>query len=336
VFTINRVNARTWSILGPRGTFGVAIQDAAPSFDDALVLSADLAVSSGLDRFRANYPGKFINVGIAEQNLIGIAAGLAKEGFNAFATSFAPFCSMRAHEQVRHHLGYMHQNVKVVGLSSGVSTGVLGNTHFGLEDIAAMRTIPGLTVIAPADSAEVVKAVQALLQFQGPAYLRLTGGMNNPMVYTQDYDFVIGKSIALREGADVAIFACGTMVFESLKAADRLKEQGLSASVIDMHTIKPLDIDAIEKACQTVSLIVTAEEHSRVGGLGGAIAEYLAGRGKAPLQLIIALPDAFGPVGDYQFLLQHHGLTGSQIASRIASALGIREPEAVLASIAND
>ena len=323
-------------MLGSRGTFGVAIQDAAPSFADVLVLSADLAGSSGLDRFRNSHPDKFINVGIAEQNLIGIAAGLAKEGFNTFATSFAPFCSLRAHEQVRYHLGYMGQNVKVVALASGVSTGVLGNTHFGLEDIAAMRAIPGLTVIAPADSVEVVKAVQSLLQYKGPAYLRLTGGMNNPMVYTKDYDFVIGKSIELREGGDVAVFACGTMVFESLKAADQLKEQGLSVSVTDMHTIKPLDIDAVEKACQTARLIVTVEEHSRIGGLGGSVAEYLAERGKAPLHLIIALPDAFGPVGDYKFLLEHHGLTGSHIASKIVAALSVPKPEAVLSGAAAD
>lgn len=329
MLAINPGNARTWSMLGSRGTFGVSIQDAAPNFSDVLVLSADLAVSSGLDRFRTNYPDKFINVGIAEQNLIGIAAGLAKEGFNAFVTSFAPFCSMRAHEQVRHHLGYMHQNVKVVGLASGVSTGVLGNTHFGLEDISIMRAIPGMTVIAPADSAEVVKAVQALVQFEGPAYLRLTGGMNNPMVYTRDYDFIVGRSITLRQGEDVAIIACGTMVSESLRAAQQLEEQGLSVSVTDMHTIKPMDLDVIEKACETAKLIVTVEEHSRLGGLGSAVAEYLAERGNAPSQLIIALPDAFGPVGDYKFLLEYHGLTATQIASKIAAALGVRSPEAV-------
>ena len=183
-----------------------------------------------------------------------------------------------------------------------------------------MRAVPGLTVIAPADGAEIVKTVQALMQFEGPAYVRLTGVMNNPVVYTEEYDFAIGKAVTVREGSDITIFACGTMVYESLVAAKKLQEQGISASVVDMHTIKPLDKQAIEKACSSSKLIVSVEEHGPIGGLGGAIAEYTAQRGGAPRQLFIALPDVFGKNGEYKYLLKKYGLTGDQIAERIGAA----------------
>jgi transketolase len=330
VLTINAANARTWSMLGSRGTFGVAILDAAPSFDDLMVLTADLCITSGLERYRNSCPDKFLNVGIAEQNMVGIAAGLAKEGYNTFATSFANFAAMRAYEQIRVHLGYMGSNVKVIGLASGLAMGQFGNTHYGIEDLALMRAVPGLTVLAPADGAEIVKTVNVLMEHKGPVYVRLTGAMNNPVVYREDYDFAIGKASILRQGTDLSIFACGTMVYESLMAAKILYEQGISASVINMHTLKPLDNDAIEWACSYSKLLVSVEEHSIVGGLGGAIAEYTAKRGNAPKQLFIGLPDKFGKNGDYKYLLQKYGLTGGQIATTIGSfiaenAIGIKK-----------
>jgi transketolase len=325
---INPSNARLWSMLGSRGAFGVAMLDAAAGVENLMVLTADLAVTSGLERFRAAYPDKFLNVGIAEQNMMGIAAGLAKEGYNTFVTTFANFAAMRSYEQVRLHLGYMGMNVKVVGLAGGMAMGHFGNTHYGIEDLALMRAVPGLTVIAPADGAEIVKTVEALMKHEGPAFVRLTGAMNNPIAYSSDYNFTIGKAVKMRNGTDIAIFACGTMVYEAMQAAKKLEAQGVSASVTNMHTLKPLDGEAIEEACSYASLLVTIEEHGIIGGLGGAVAEYTARRGGAPRQLFIGLPDRFGKSGDYKYLLRKYGLTGDQIASSVMGALECCSPGA--------
>jgi len=325
VLEINPANARLWSMLGSRGAFGVAMLDAAGGAEDVLVLSADLCVTAGLERFRTTHPDQIINVGIAEQNMIGIAAGLAKEGFNTFATTFSNFAAMRSYEQVRVHLGYMGLNVKVVGLAGGMAMGQFGNTHYGIEDVALMRAVPGLTVISPADGGEIVKSVQALVRHEGPVFMRLTGAMNNPVVYREDYPFEIGKAVPLQDGTDVAIFACGTMVFEALEAAKRLAAQGISASVTNVHTVKPLDTDAVDRACSRVSLVVTVEEHSKIGGLGGAVAEHNALRGDAPPQLFLGLPDRFGKNGDYKYLLKKYRLVGESIAEDIRARLDSTE-----------
>lgn len=321
MLAINAANARVWSMLGSRGTLGLALLDAAGNADDFMVITADLCTTSGLDRFRNAYPERLLNVGIAEQNMIGIAAGLAKEGCNTFVTSFSSFAVMRAYEPVRVHLGYMRLNIKVIGLASGMAMGQFGNTHYGIEDLALMRAVPGLTVIAPADGAEVVKTVNALVRHDGPAYVRLTGAMNNPTVYRDDYDFTIGKAVKLKEGTDIALFACGTMVHASLAAAKKLEEMGISAAVVNVHTIKPLDTEALDRVCDFARLVVTVEEHSVVGGLGGAVAEYLAQRGSSPPLRFIGLPDRFGKNGDYKYLLEKYGLTGDQIADTIAGFL---------------
>lgn len=321
MFEINPANARQWSRMGARASFGQAMLAIADAHPDLLVLSADLGNSSGLDRLRRAHPDKFINVGIAEQNMIGVAAGLAKEGFVVFATSFAPFIAMRASEQIRMNLGYMGMNVKAVAIGSGLAMAFLGNSHYGLEDAAVMRAVPDMTVVCPADCAEIFKAVQAAARFPGPMYIRLTGAVNNPIVYESDYEFEIGKAIVLRPGSDVAIIANGTMVYESLEAAKLLEQQGVSASVINMHTLKPLDTAAIDAALGNCRLVVTVEEHSRIGGLGGAVAEYKSALRSAPPQLIIGLPDTFGITAEYRYLLQHYGLVGSAISQRILESL---------------
>lgn len=314
-------SARQWSRLGSRGVFGQAILALAESTPELMVLSADLGNSSGLDRFRKTYPDQFVNVGIAEQNLIGVAAGMAKEHFTVFATSFAPFLAMRASEQIRMNLGYMNLPVKAVAIGSGVSMAYLGNSHYGIEDAAVMRSIPNLTVVSPADCGEIVKCVFAAAKFDGPMYIRLTGAPNNPVVYTEDYEFEIGKAITLREGTDVTIIANGTMVYESLEAAKALEAQGISAGVINMHTIKPLDTAAVDRALASSRLIVTVEEHSVIGGLGSAVAEYKSAKRNAPPQLILGLPDAFGVTGEYRYLLEKYGLVGEKIAAAIKARL---------------
>lgn len=320
MLNINPTNARMWSRLGSRGTFGIAVLELGDR-GDLVVLTADLARTSGLERFKTAYPDKLFNMGIAEQNMISIAGGMAKEGQLVYVTTFANFAAMRSYEQIRLNLGYMELNVKIVGIASGLAMGMFGNTHYGIEDIALMRAVPNLTVLSPADGAEIVKTVMATADYHGPVYIRLTGAMNNPIVYTDDYDFQIGKAITLKEGNDITIIATGTMVHESLEAAKILEDFGISTTVVNMHTIKPLDVSVIVKACESSRLIVTVEEHSIVGGLGGAVAEYKATLQNTPRQLLIGLPDTFGKAGDYKYLLEKYGLTGEQIAMRIRDGI---------------
>ena len=301
--------------------YGQAILDLAENRPDLMVLSADLGNSSGLDRFSKSFPDQFVNVGIAEQNLVGVAAGLAKEGYTVFASSFAPFIAMRASEQVRMNLGYMQLNVKTVGIGSGVAMGFLGNSHFGIEDVAVMRAIPGMTVVTPADCGEIVKVINAAADHVGPMYIRLTGGPNNPIVYSEEYEFILGKAIQLREGSDIAIIANGSMVARSLSCADLLEREQVSVSVFNFHTIKPLDFDVLSIIATKHRKVVIVEEHSVVGGLGSAIAEHWIAYETPPQVRILGLPDYFGKTGEYEFLLERYGLTSSGIATSIREFL---------------
>lgn len=317
---ISKREAKLWSRLGARATYGQAILELARQRDDFYVMSADLCQSSGLFKFREEYPDRFINSGIAEQNLIGLAAGLAKDGTNVFASSFAPFVTMRACEQVRMNMGYMQLNIKTVGLGSGLIMAQLGNSHYGIEDGSVMRVIPGMTVVNPADGVEIMKTVEAFCDYPFPAYLRLTGGPGLPIVYEEDIDFQIGKAIKIRDGKDITIVACGTMVYYAKKAAELLSEKGIEASVIDMHTIKPIDKEAID-AEMGKQLLVTVEEASIVGGLGSAVAEYIAPKKQKPAQLMLGIKDFFPHAGTYQYLLESCGLTAEQITNDILSVL---------------
>lgn len=317
---ISKREAKLWSRLGARATYGQAILEMARQRDDFYVMSADLCQSSGLFKFREEFPDRFINSGIAEQNLIGVAAGMAKDGTCIFASSFAPFVTMRACEQVRMNMGYMQLNIKTVGLGSGLIMAQLGNSHYGVEDGSVMRVIPGMTVVNPADGVEIMKTVEALCDYPHPAYLRLTGGPGLPMVHEDDIDFQIGKAINLREGKDIAIVACGTMVYYAKKAAELLAEKGIEASVVDMHTIKPIDKEAIDAELGK-QLLVTVEEASIVGGLGSAVAEYIAPKKLKPAQLMLGIKDTFPHAGTYQYLLESCGLTAEQIAADIEAAL---------------
>lgn len=310
---------KMWSRIGSRATFGLAVLDIGKTIDDIMVLTADLSTSAGLERFKKTFPDKFLDVGIAEQNMMGIAAGLASEGFKVITTTIAPFQTMRCCEQIRVNLGYMSQNVCMVGVGSGIAFGTLGYTHCCIEDVGVMRSIPGITVVSPADCGETVKATLSAIHHKQSVYIRLTGGMNNPTVYRDDYNFEIGKAITLRQGSDITIVAAGTMVYESLGAADILAGGGISATVVNMHTLKPLDTSVIEKACELSKLIVTVEEHSIIGGLGSAVAEYKAALKNSPPQLTLGLPDKFGEAGEYKHLLEKYGLTAKQIAERIVN-----------------
>ncbi len=327
---INPSSVRQWSRLGSRAMFGQSILALAENLSNLMVLSADLGKSSGLDRFAAAYPEQFINTGIAEQNMIGVAAGLAKEGFVPFATSFAPFIAMRACEQIRMNMGYMQMNVKAVAIGSGLAMGFLGNSHYGTEDLAVIRSIPNLTVIAPADCAEILKVVYAAAAHEGPVYIRLTGSINTPIVYSADYDFSIGQAIQLRTGTDVSIIAHGSMVHEALLAAKLLEEKNVSVSVWNMHTVKPLDGNALEQCYSHSKLVVTVEEHSVIGGLGSAVAEHRSLYAAAPPLLRLGLPDQYGVTADYRYLLEYYGLVGSGIGSAVLSFLDGSKTNTVL------
>lgn len=310
---------RMWSMLGSCGAFGMAALEL-PEIDDRVVmLTSDLTTFSGLERFKAKYTDRLYNFGIAEQNMVGAAAGFAKEGFIPFATTYATFASMRVADQVKVNMGYMCHPIKLVGLTSGFSVGVLGATHMSLEDIAVMRSIPNVTVLSPADCTSVVKATIAAVHHPGPVYLRLSGGMNNPMVYKDDFDFQIGKAIKLRDGDDIAVLATGSMVHYAQKAAEKLSERGVSVSVYDFPTIKPLDRDAL-RAVSGARLLVTVEEHSRIGGFGSAVAEAFALERKKPPHLILGTDDRYLHAGRYEDLLAGSGLSVEGIATNIYNA----------------
>lgn len=314
---INNQNAKQWSRLGPRAMFGQFMLEVAEKFDNLMVLSADLGRSSGLDRFKKQYPKKYLSVGISEQNLIGVAAGLAKEGYKVFVTSFAPFLSMRASEQIRMNLGYMQLPVNLVALGSGVSMGYLGNSHFGLEDIAIMRTIPGLKISCPADPGEMRKILfDYLIKKHGPSYIRLTGVPGSPYVYNQDYNYVLGENVTLKKGKDLLILASGSVVAQCLIAGKMLEQIGINAEIINAHTIKPFDEKIFEKLKEFKN-IFTVEEHSIIGGLYSIISEKIASNSIQTNLFPISLPDKFGPTGKYNYLLEFHGLNGEKIKEKI-------------------
>ncbi|MGO4136435.1 transketolase family protein (plasmid) [Rhizobium leguminosarum] len=315
-------NARTWSRIGPRAVYGQALTALATENENIIAMSADLGRSSGLDRFSKEYPDQFLNTGIAEQNMVGCAAGLARMGFDVFASTFAPFASMRASEQVRMNMGYMGEPVKLVALGSGLAMAYLGNSHFGLEDVAVMRTVPGLTIISPADCSEIYKTLEACVGFDQPVYIRLTGTPNAPVVYTEDYTFEIGKAVWLTPPREVMLISSGTTVGHCLLAAEKLKEADLDVGVLNMHTIKPLDAVALADVARHASTVFVIEEHTTVGGLGSAILDHYNASGM-PFPRIVThgIPDRFVEAGDYAFMLKAARLDGEGIAGFLQEKL---------------
>jgi len=314
MFEITRISARACSMLGQRGSiFGQAVLEAPQEDEKFVLLTADLATLSGMTKFIDKYPNQFYNIGIAEQNMIGISAGLAAEGFHPCATTYATFITMRSCEQIRHFCGYMNEKIIVVGSGAGLSQGFAGNTHYTIEDLAVMRSIPNITIISPADGASAVKLFEQARKAENTVYMRLTGNLNCPMVYKEETDFEIGKAKLLKEGRGVIIYAVGTMVSAALKAATLLEEKGISATVYDMFTVKPVDRDAV-KACKSYKLVVTIEEHNKMGGLGAAVAEVMTEQGGMPKLLRCGIHDRFDLACDYAGLLALNRLTPEFIA----------------------
>ena len=301
-------NAKLMAMVGQSASiFGLALMEMASQRDDIVVLAADQSTPAGLDKFKAAYPERFYNVGIAEQNMIGVAAGLADEGYLPICAAQACFLSMRAFEPIRQYVGYMQKPMILIGLFSGFSTTFMGNTHYSQEDIALMRTIPGMQVFSPADGLEAAKCFEAAVESGKPTYIRLWGKTGSPIVYESDYNYEIGKAILLREGKDIQIVATGSMAVQALKAAQLLSEEGIEADVTNMHTIKPMDTTLLDSHKQIFSI----EEHSIVGGLGDALRESGFSINK------IGIEDRFGEVGDYNYMLKQHNLTNEKIKETI-------------------
>ncbi len=303
-----------------RESFGEAITALAETNPNVVVLDADLASATKTEIFKKKYPERFIDCGIAECNMIGIAAGLSTCGKIPFAASFAMFSAGRAFEQVRNSVGYPHLNVKVVGSHAGISVGEDGATHQCCEDIALMRTIPGMVILNPADHYEMQDAVRAAAEYEGPVYLRL-GRLATDSV-TQDIDapFEIGKGRLVKDGSDITVIATGLMVGEAVKAVKALESQGIDARLIDIHTVKPLDTEMVLKAAKETGRIVTVEEHSVVGGLGEAVASYLSETCPTPVTKI-GVNDVFGHSGPAVDLLKEFGLSAENIEATVKKLL---------------
>ena len=296
--------------------YGDGLVEVAKEHDDLIVLDADLAEATKTNIFKKEFPDRHIDCGIAECNMMGIAAGLATTGKIPFASTFAMFGAGRAFEQVRNSIGYPHLNVKIGATHAGISVGEDGATHQCNEDIALMRTIPGMVIINPSDYVEAKAAVKAAYEYYGPCYLRF-GRLALPVINNNpDYKFEIGKSVTLKEGKDITIIASGLTVSTSLEAAEKLENDGISVRVINMHTIKPIDKDAVIKAAKETSIIFTAEEHSVIGGLGSAVSEVVCE--EAPAKVIkIGINDKFGESGPAVELIHKYGLDGEGIYNTI-------------------
>ena len=324
---ITKKNIRVWSILGLRRIIGPAIKDLVAQDRKILFATADTGRYYAYEDLLKTYPENVIDVGIAEQNLIGVSAGLQNEGFQVFAITYATFLTSRALDQIRICMGYMGLGVKLIGEAGGMCDGNFSATHMALEDISNTRNIPGMVVITPADGMELVKTLTALSHDPRPAYVRITGRFPIPVIYKEDYDFRIGKAVTLREGRDgVAILSSGTLLGEVLKAAELLSQQGLDCRVINLHTVKPLDEEMLREIAG-YRLVVTAEEHLVYGGTGSAVAEFYAGEAVRPRMLMLSVGERYPDAAEYDDLLKVCGLTAPQMAESILDRVRKMERE---------
>lgn len=309
--------------IATREAYGNALAELGEKYD-IVVLDADLAEATKTLTFKKKFPERHFDCGIAEGNMMAVAAGIASTGKIPFASSFAMFAAGRAFEQVRNCIGYPHLNVKIGATHAGISVGEDGATHQCNEDIALMRTIPGMVILNPADGLEAKAAVEAAILHDGPVYLRF-GRYAVPYLYDEaNYKFEIGKGIKLTEGSDVTIVATGLMVHIALEAKELLAAEGISAEVINIHTIKPLDVEMITESAKKTGAVVTAEEHNIIGGLGGAVCEALAGTCPVPV-VRVGVEDKFGKSGKVPALLEEYGLTASNIAAKAKAAIALKK-----------
>ena len=305
-----------------RDAYGEALAELGKVNGNVVVLDADLAKATKTGTFKAAFPDRFFDCGIAESNMMGIAAGLAATGLTVFASSFAMFAAGRAFEQVRNSIGYPHLNVKIGATHAGVSAGEDGASHQCNEDIALMRTIPGMTIINPADAVEAKQAVFAAAEIDGPVYLRF-GRLAVPVIFDDSYKFEIGKGNVLKEGTDCTLIATGLMVNEALIAAEELKNEGINVEVINMATIKPLDVELVVASAKKTGCVVTAEEHNIIGGLGGAVCEALSENYPVPV-IRVGMNDVYGKSGNGALLLKEFGLSAENLKAQVKKAISLK------------
>jgi transketolase len=309
--------------IATREAYGAALKKLGTTNKDIVVLDADLSKSTKTADFAKDFPERFFNMGIAEQNLMGTAAGFAATGKIPFASTFAVFATGRAFEQIRNSIAYPKLNVKIAATHAGITVGEDGGSHQSIEDIAIMRVLPNMTVIVPADAIDTEGAVNAAAAYEGPVYLRL-GRLGVSAIMPEDYQFQIGKGYAFSEGKDATIIACGLMVEIALQAAEELKNKGIEVGVINMATIKPIDKELILKAAKASGLIITAEEHNIVGGLGGAVAEVVTEEYPVPV-IRVGMKDTFGESGVPADLVVKYGLTSEEIVKAVEKGLKIKK-----------
>lgn len=304
--------------ISTRQAYGDTLVKLGAENPDIIVMDADLSKSTMTAGFKEAYPERFFNAGIAEADMMGIAAGLAFSGKTVFASTFAMFAAGRAYEIIRNSIGYPHANVKVCATHAGITVGEDGASHQCIEDLALMSVIPGMTVVHPADGVSTEKLLRQVAAFDGPAYVRL-GRLAVPIVYSEDTDIVLGKANTVREGTDHTVVACGIMVNEAMQAAEELAKEGISIRVLDMHTIKPLDEEAIVKAAEETKSIITAEEHSVIGGLGAAVASVVTRR--CPVRIsMVGIQDRFGQSGKPEELKKEYHVTAEDIVKAVKNA----------------
>jgi transketolase len=307
-----------------RKAFAATLEDLALHDPRVVAVCNDSVGSSNLTGFAKKFPERLVNVGIAEQNMVGVAAGLANGGRLPFVCAASCFLTARALEQIKADLAYSNANVKLCGMSSGMAYGALGATHHSIEDIAWTRAIANMTVIVPADPTETAQALRAAAEMHGPVFLRISR-MGVPIVHAEDYNFQIGRAARLREGRDITLIANGTLVPRALEAADLLAEQGIEARVLNMATVRPLDRDAIIAAAQETGAIVTAEEHTIYGGLGSAVAEVVVTTHPVPMRMV-GVPGVFAPTGPTEWLFEHFGMTPQGIYAAALELKGVKVP----------
>lgn len=325
MISYDKKNIRTWSMLGSRRLFGIVLEELAESDDRFVFITADVGRYYAINRFKEKHPDRIINVGIAEQNMIGVAAGMAKEGYHPMVATYSTFATARVLDQIRVNMGLMELGIVVVGVSSGLAEGEMSATHMGLEDIADMTAIPNINVFSPADCTETVKCMLEVMKLGRPSYIRLTGTANCPIVYKEDYGFEVGEAIKLKEGNDAIIAATGGMVHAALKVAGDLeKKDALRVAVMDIHTLKPIKEDVIERLCK-YQKVITIEEHNVYGGLGSLIANKMICKSERPQLLMLGVEDFYPKADTYYELLDKCGLSEEKIYNRVLGFINDKE-----------
>ncbi len=316
---IEKSKIKLFSTLGSRATFGMLVLDLKKKYKNLFVVTADVSTSAGLDRYKKQFRESYLDVGISEQNMIGVATGLSTEGFDVITTTFSPFQTARCCEQIKVNLGYMKNKVCMVGLASGIVLGNLGYTHCSVEDIGILRSIPNISIVSPADGMEIAKCLDfAISESKNSVYIRLTGDKNEKPIYNEDYEFRIGKGVKIQDGSDVTFFSCGSILNRVIDAANMLKdEKNINSTIINMHTIKPIDSDIIVEESKKSKMLICVEEHNIIGGLGSAVSEVLSEINNSPKLLRFGINDTYISEGGYEHLINKYKINSEAIKERV-------------------